>query len=99
MTNNVFQVPPAFDYLATLTWASSGALVGIRKHFDVVGVFVIALVSALELANLADEVGADIEAVRRSIWSRARLENLRSILSVAPRVTCAWTPTRRVTRV
>ena len=47
MTDAVFQVPPAFDYLATVTWASSGALVGIRKHFDVVGVFVIALVSAL----------------------------------------------------
>ena len=46
MTDVVFQVPPAFDYLATLTWASSGALVGIRKHFDIVGVFVIALVSS-----------------------------------------------------
>ena len=47
MTDTVFQIPPAFDYLATVTWASSGALVGIRKHFDIVGVFVIALVSAL----------------------------------------------------
>ena len=47
VSDNLFQVPPAFDYVATVTWASSGALVGIRKHFDVVGVFVIALVSAL----------------------------------------------------
>ncbi len=47
MPDAVFQVPPAFDYVATFTWASSGALVGIRKHFDVVGVFVIALVSSL----------------------------------------------------
>jgi len=47
MNDAVFQIPPAFDYLATVTWASSGALVGIRKHFDIVGVFVIALVSAL----------------------------------------------------
>ena len=47
MTDVVFQVPPAFGYLATVTWASSGALVGIRKHFDVVGVFVIALVSSV----------------------------------------------------
>jgi uncharacterized membrane protein YeiH len=47
VTEISFQVPPAFHYLATVTWASSGALVGIRKHFDVVGVFVIALVSAL----------------------------------------------------
>ena len=30
MSDTVFQVPPAFDYLATVTWASSGALVGIR---------------------------------------------------------------------
>ena len=42
-----FQIPPIFDYIATFTWASSGALVGIRKHFDVIGVFVIALVSSL----------------------------------------------------
>ena len=54
MTDTVFQVPPAFDYLATLTWASSGALVGIRKHFDIVGVFVIALVSSLGAGLLRD---------------------------------------------
>jgi uncharacterized membrane protein YeiH len=42
-----FQIPPTIDYIATFTWAASGALVGIRKHFDVVGVFVIALVSSL----------------------------------------------------
>ena len=54
MTDTVFQVPPAFDYLATLTWASSGALVGIRKHFDIVGVFVIALVSALGAGFIRD---------------------------------------------
>ncbi len=54
MTDVVFQVPPAFDYLATLTWASSGALVGIRKHFDVVGVFVIALVSSVGAGLVRD---------------------------------------------
>ena len=54
MTDALFQVPPAFDYLATLTWASSGALVGIRKHFDVVGVFVIALVSSLGAGLVRD---------------------------------------------
>lgn len=54
MTDAVFQIPPAFDYLATLTWASSGALVGIRKHFDVVGVFVIALVSSLGAGLVRD---------------------------------------------
>ena len=54
MTDTIFQIPPAFDYLATLTWASSGALVGIRKHFDVVGIFVVALVSALGAGFLRD---------------------------------------------
>ena len=47
MQDASFQIPPAIDYIATFTWASSGALVGIRKHFDVIGVFVIALVSSL----------------------------------------------------
>ena len=54
MSDHVFQIPAAFDYLATLTWASSGALVGIRKHFDIVGVFVIALVSALGAGFVRD---------------------------------------------
>jgi uncharacterized membrane protein YeiH len=54
MNEAVFQVPAAFDYVATVTWASSGALVGIRKHFDVVGVFVVALVSATGAGFLRD---------------------------------------------
>ncbi|MGH7681521.1 MAG: trimeric intracellular cation channel family protein, partial [Candidatus Eiseniibacteriota bacterium] len=41
-----FQVPPLFDYAATVAWALSGAVVGIRKRFDITGVFVIALLSA-----------------------------------------------------
>ena len=56
MAEAVFQIPPAFDYLATLTWASSGALVGIRKHFDVVGIFVVALVSSLGAGFLRDSL-------------------------------------------
>jgi uncharacterized membrane protein YeiH len=54
VTEPVFEIPRAFDYLATLTWASSGAVVGIRKHFDIVGVFVIALVSALGAGFVRD---------------------------------------------
>jgi len=46
VTDADFHVPPFFDYGATLAWAMSGALVGIRKHFDFTGVFVIALLSA-----------------------------------------------------
>jgi uncharacterized membrane protein YeiH len=41
-----FRVPVAFEYVATITWAMSGAVVGIRKGFDLTGVFVISLVSA-----------------------------------------------------
>jgi uncharacterized membrane protein YeiH len=41
-----FGVPPLFDYAATLTWAVSGALVGVRKNFDFTGVFVVALLSS-----------------------------------------------------
>jgi uncharacterized membrane protein YeiH len=42
-----FQVPFAFDYVATFAWATSGAVVAIRKRFDITGVFVIALLSSI----------------------------------------------------
>jgi uncharacterized membrane protein YeiH len=41
-----FRVPVLFEYVATLAWAMSGAVVGIRKQFDLTGVFVVALLSA-----------------------------------------------------
>jgi uncharacterized membrane protein YeiH len=41
-----FEVPLYLDWVATFAWALSGAIVGVRKGFDEVGVFVIALVSA-----------------------------------------------------
>lgn len=56
VTDAVFHIPPGFDYLATVTWASSGAVVGIRKHFDIVGVFVIALVSSLGAGFVRDSL-------------------------------------------
>jgi len=46
MTDEAFQVPLLFEYVATFSWAVSGALVAIRKHFDVTGVFVIAMLSS-----------------------------------------------------
>src|SRR5262249_33734950 len=42
-----FEVPVLLDYGATLLWALTGALVAVRRGCDVVGVFVIALTSAL----------------------------------------------------
>ena len=43
MTDADFQVPILFDYVATCTWAVSGAIVAIQRRFDIVGVFVVAL--------------------------------------------------------
>ena len=41
-----FRVPLVLDYVAVVAWVLSGAVVGIRKQFDVTGVFVIALLSS-----------------------------------------------------
>ena len=41
-----FTFPPYFDYFATFAWAISGAVVGARRGYDLVGVFIIALVSS-----------------------------------------------------
>jgi uncharacterized membrane protein YeiH len=46
MTDQVFRVPVLFDYIATFTWAVSGAIVAIRRRYDVTGVFVMALISS-----------------------------------------------------
>jgi len=49
-----FTVPTPFEYFAILLWAFSGAIVGWRKGFDSVGVFVIAFVSAFGGGLLRD---------------------------------------------
>jgi uncharacterized membrane protein YeiH len=41
-----FEVPLYLYWIATFTWSVSGAIVGVKRGFDEVGVFVIALVSA-----------------------------------------------------
>jgi uncharacterized membrane protein YeiH len=46
VANGDFRVPLLFDYVATFAWAASGAVVAIRKRFDIVGVFVVALLSS-----------------------------------------------------
>ncbi len=46
MVQPEFRVPVLFEYAATFAWAVSGAVVGIRKQFDLTGVFVVALLSA-----------------------------------------------------
>jgi uncharacterized membrane protein YeiH len=47
MTNGDFQLPAQFDHLAVFAWALSGAVIGLRKRFDVIGVFMTALLSAI----------------------------------------------------
>lgn len=41
-----FEIPFYLEWVATFTWAFSGAIVGVRRGFDEVGVFVISLLSA-----------------------------------------------------
>jgi uncharacterized membrane protein YeiH len=59
MAASEFQVPILFDYAATLTWAVSGAIVAIQRRFDIVGVFVVALLSAIGGGLLRDAVFLD----------------------------------------
>lgn len=56
MTDAAFQVPVSFDYVATFTWAVSGAIVAIRRRLDITGVFVVALLAALGGGLLRDAV-------------------------------------------
>ena len=45
-THEVFLPPPIFDYGATFLWAVSGALLAARRGYDVIGMLILALVSA-----------------------------------------------------
>lgn len=56
MSPGNFQVPILFDYAATFTWAVSGAIVAIRHRFDVVGVFIVSLLTALGGGLVRDAV-------------------------------------------
>jgi uncharacterized membrane protein YeiH len=49
-----FIVPPLFDHAVVFIWAVSGAIVGVRKGFDIMGVAVVALVSAVGGGLLRD---------------------------------------------
>ena len=54
MTDPTFQVPIFYDYIATFTWAVSGAVVAIRRRFDITGVFVVSLLAAIGGGLLRD---------------------------------------------
>jgi len=53
---SAFHVPVYFDYLATFAWALSGAIVAMRKRCDIVGVFVLALLTSMGGSILRDGV-------------------------------------------
>jgi uncharacterized membrane protein YeiH len=54
--NSEFQLPAFFDVGATFIWAISGAGIGVRKGYDITGVFVMAFVSALGGGLLRDGI-------------------------------------------
>ena len=56
MNDTDFQVPIVFDYVATFTWAVSGAIVAIRRRYDITGVFIVSLLAALGGGLLRDAV-------------------------------------------
>ena len=56
MTGTEFQVPIVFDYVATFTWAVSGAIVAIRRRYDITGVFIVSMLAAIGGGLLRDAV-------------------------------------------
>ena len=46
MPPNEFLLPPFFDYAATFFWAISGGLVAARRGYDIIGIFILAMVSS-----------------------------------------------------
>ena len=56
MTVQQFQLPGFFDVGATFIWAITGAGMGVRKGYDITGVFVMAFVSALGGGLLRDGI-------------------------------------------
>jgi uncharacterized membrane protein YeiH len=54
LTDEAFRLPLVFDYVATFSWAISGAVVAIRRRFDLTGVFVVALLSSTGGGMLRD---------------------------------------------
>ncbi len=85
MTETDFQVPILFDYAATFTWAVSGAIVAIRRRFDIVGVFVVALLSAIGGGLLRDAIFLDRVPV--FLTNPAYL----SLITAATAITAAFT--------
>jgi uncharacterized membrane protein YeiH len=54
--NSQFRLPMGFDLGATFLYALTGALVAIRRHYDIIGLFVLAAVSGLGGGLIRDAV-------------------------------------------
>ena len=54
--NNQFHLPVYFDLGATFLYALTGALVAIRRHYDIVGLFVLAMVTGLGGGLIRDSI-------------------------------------------
>ena len=51
-----FTLPIYFDLGATFLYALTGAVVAVRRHYDIVGLFVIALVSGIGGGLMRDSI-------------------------------------------
>src|ERR1700761_3717096 len=51
-----FYLPPLFDFLAVFFFALTGALAGIRRAYDIIGVFAMAFVTGLGGALIRDGI-------------------------------------------
>ncbi len=56
MLQGQFELPIGFDFLATAAFALTGALAAVRRRYDIVGVFFLALISGLGGGLLRDGI-------------------------------------------
>ena len=56
MLTDEFHLPAAFDLTATFLFAITGTLAGMRRHYDIIGVFVLAFATALGGGLIRDGV-------------------------------------------
>ena len=56
MSSGDFQLPTQFDHLAVFAWALSGAVIGLRKRYDIIGLFMTALLSSIGGGVIRDGV-------------------------------------------
>ena len=56
MNDHIFLLPSFFDYGATFLWAVTGSLMGARRGYDFIGIFIVAMVSATGGGLLRDGI-------------------------------------------